>query len=118
MDALAIDLSYNLKSMNAKAVPLNSIGPTEWDNKEKKSKGILSLKHAGELAGMGKIGKNTLLINDKYGIMIWLSAVLTSMKLEPDPITTYEGCIKDCTLCLDNCPVKALDGISIIQSKC
>ena len=118
MNTLAINLSYKLESSDFKAIPINSIGPTEWDAKEKKSRGILSLKHAGELAGMGKIGKNTLLINDLYGNMIWLSAVLTSLKLEPDSLVEYEGCISGCQLCLDNCPVKALDGISIDYNKC
>ncbi|MFW9994928.1 MAG: epoxyqueuosine reductase [Candidatus Odinarchaeota archaeon] len=118
MDEMAIDLSYELESRGVLAVPINAIGPTEWDESAKKTRGIISLKHAGELAGLGKIGKNTLLINDKYGNMIWLSAVVTSAKLEPDPIAEYEGCIPNCKICLHSCPVKALDGISMNQKAC
>ncbi|MBN1314825.1 MAG: epoxyqueuosine reductase [Anaerolineales bacterium] len=118
MDEMAIRLAYELEDRGITAVPINAIGPCEWNHKTGKSSGIISLKHAAELAGLGRIGRNTLLINDRYGNMIWLSAVLASVELEPDPMATYEVCPPDCTLCLDQCPVKALDGVSMDQLKC
>lgn len=118
MDRLAIRLSYTLESKDMLAIPINSIGPTEWDARTDKSRGIISLKHAAELAGLGKIGKNTLLINAQYGNMIWLSAVLVSVQLEPDPIAHYEGCTPTCTICLESCPIQALDGVSMNQMAC
>jgi len=118
MDRMAINLSYQLEDKNGLAIPINSIGPNEWDAKTNKSRGVISLKHAAELAGLGKIGKNTLLINEKYGNMIWLSAVLVSIKLAPDPLVDYDGCLSSCTICLDSCPVQALDGVSINQKAC
>jgi epoxyqueuosine reductase QueG len=118
MDRLATDLSYQLEAKSVLAIPINSIGPTEWDARTNKSRGIISLKHAAELAGLGKIGKNTLLINEKYGNMIWLSAVLLSEKLEPDLLAEFEGCIPNCTICLESCPIQALDGVSMNQIAC
>jgi epoxyqueuosine reductase QueG len=118
MDQLAINLSYQLETNNVLAIPINSIGPTEWDAKTQKSRGIISLKHAAVLAGLGKIGKNTLLINEQYGNMIWLSAVLLSVQLQPDPLAQYEGCIPNCHICLESCPVQALDGVSMNQKAC
>ena len=118
MDRLSLELSYLLESRGAIAVPTGAIGPCNWDAETKKSRGIISLKHAAALAGLGTIGKNTLLINERYGNMIWLSAILVSLELEPDPLATYEGCIPDCTLCLSSCPVKALDGVSMDQQSC
>ncbi len=88
------------------------------DHKERKIKGIISLKHAAERAGLGKMGKNTLLINDRYGNMLWLGAVLTSAELEPDALASYQVCPENCSICLKSCPVNALDGISINQRKC
>ena len=76
------------------------------------------MKHAAVQAGLGRMGKNTLLINDRYGNMIWLSAVLTTCELEPDPIAQYETCPDKCRLCLEACPVQAMDGISIDQARC
>jgi len=50
--------------------------------------------------------------------MLWLGAVLTSAELSPDPPATYEGCPGSCRLCIESCPVKALDGVSINQRRC
>lgn len=118
MDEMSLRLSYALEPYGEIAVPTGAIGPDNFDAATNKFRGIISLKHAAVLAGLGKIGKNTLLINDRYGNMLWLSAVVTSAVLEPDPIADYEGCIEDCDLCLRSCPVNALDGISMDQRRC
>jgi epoxyqueuosine reductase len=118
MNVLAIKLSEYLEDHGAIAIPMNSTGPDEWDAETNKFRGIISLKHAAVQAGLGKIGKNTLLINDKFGNMIWLSAVFVGEEIAADPIASYEGCIPNCRLCLESCPVKALDGITIEQPLC
>lgn len=118
IDRLTVRLCLELESRGATAVPVGAIGPDEYDAATDRFRGIISLKHAAELAGLGKIGKNTLLINDRYGNMIWLGAVITSVGLEPDPLADYEACVADCSLCLDSCPVNALDGVSMDQRRC
>lgn len=118
MNHRAFVLSEYLEDHGAVAIPMNSTGPDEWDAKTNKFRGIISLKHAAVLAGLGTMGKNTLLVNDKYGNMIWLSGVFVGEALPADPLASYEGCIPNCRLCLDSCPVKALDGISINQPLC
>lgn len=118
MNTMAIQLSNALEGLGVLAVPTGAIGPDEYDKKTGKYRGIISLKHAGVQAGLGKIGKNTLLVNEKFGNMIWLNAVLTSAELEADPIAAYEGCIPGCSLCVEACPVKALDGVSMNQMDC
>ena len=76
------------------------------------------MKHAGALAGLGVPGKNTLLVNERFGNMIWLGAVLVSTDLGPDLIAPYEVRTAKCTLCMDSCPHHALDGITIDQRLC
>jgi ferredoxin len=67
----------------------------------------LYLKEAGVLAGLGVIGKNNLLITEKYGPRVRLRAVNTSAQLEPDPIIeSYDYC-RNCNLCIYYCPAKA-----------
>jgi epoxyqueuosine reductase QueG len=52
--------------------------------------------HTAVRAGLGQMGKNTLLINDQLGNMLWLGAVLVAKELEPDLIADYQACIPGC----------------------
>jgi epoxyqueuosine reductase len=118
VDNLSIQLSLWLEDMGVGAVLIPSDDPYEhWDAQRTYGRAILSLRHAGRLAGLGFLGKNNLLINEKYGSMIQLGAVLVDLEIEPDPLT--EGnCPADCSLCIDNCPVQALDGKTVNQKLC
>ena len=119
LDGISFCVSGDLEAEGVVSVPIPSADPYEyWDAGRRHGKGILSLKHAGVLAGLGVLGKNTLLVNERFGNMIWLGAILLSVDLEADQIASYEGCISGCTLCIDSCPQHALDGIAIDQMLC
>ncbi len=118
LDHMATTLAAEIAEYGVDAVPIGSIGPDEYDAQTDRFRGTISLKHAAVLCGLGKIGKNTLLINDTYGNLLWLCAVLTSAELESDPVASYDGCIESCTLCVENCPAKALTGTGIHQLVC
>jgi epoxyqueuosine reductase len=119
VDWISFHVSDELEAKGVASVLIPSADPYDyWDTERNHGRGILSLKHAGVLAGLGVLGKNTLLINERFGNMIWVGAILVSIDLEPDPIASYEGCTSDCTLCIDSCPQHALDGITIDQKLC
>jgi epoxyqueuosine reductase len=119
LDHICCELCIEIENKGIEAIPIPSASPYDyWDSDQRHGRGILSLKHAGALAGLGVMGKNTLLINDKYGNMIWLSAVLLPIELEPDPIASYEVCGPKCYICIESCPAKALDGTGINQKFC
>ena len=119
VDRLVISIAMKLEEMGLGAVPIPSDDPYEhWEPERSYGRAILSMKHAAQLAGLGVMGKNTLLINKDYGNMIRLGAVLVDAELEPDPVADYEACLPDCRLCLDSCPQHALDGDTVNQKLC
>lgn len=100
------------------AVPIPSDGPYEyWDAEKMEGRGLISMKHAAVLAGLGTLGKSTLLLNEEYGNMLTLGTVLTGLALASDPFAE-SICIEGCNLCVKNCPSQALDGYRADQSKC
>jgi epoxyqueuosine reductase len=115
---ITCDLSLRLQDLGVPAVPIPSEPYEYWDVEKKEGKGILSLKHAGHLAGLGVLGKNTLLTNNKLGNRITLGALLLNVSLKGDPIAKYRICEEDCNACVTGCPAKALNGKSIVQKLC
>lgn len=119
VDRLTVEISLKLDEMGVGNVPVPSDDPYKhWEADRSYGRAILSLRHAGYLAGLGVLGRNTLLINKDYGNMIQLGAVLVEAELKGDPLAAYEGCLPDCGLCLDSCPEVALDGETVNQKLC
>jgi epoxyqueuosine reductase len=65
-------------------------------------------------AGIGWIGKNACVINERLGSFVFLAEIICSLPLEPDP-PSLDQC-GTCTLCLEACPTGALVAPGVLDS--
>lgn len=119
IDAIALGLARNMeREYGCCAMPVPCDSPYEyWDAECKEGRGLVSMKHAAVRAGLGTMGKNTLLINREFGNRLNLGMVLTSLRLPPDPLAE-SLCVSGCSKCVNSCPAGAIQNGTVVQKLC
>lgn len=115
MDRIAMECCVELERHGILAVPVPT-NESRFDEKTGRWRGIVSQKHAAQAAGLGTIGRHSLLITPEFGSMIWLGCVLTELELPPDRMK--KPVCNDCGLCVDVCPIHALEHRELNQQAC
>lgn len=106
------------KEFSANAVPIPCDTPYEyWEEDSLTGKGLISMKHAAVLAGIGELGKNSLLINSQYGNLLTIGAILTDLELQSDELCS-NICIDNCLKCVKACPINAIEDGTVNQKLC
>lgn len=117
MDKLANDLSLMIQQAGHQSLPVPSYSPLRFYKGE--PRGIISLKHAAVQAGLGKMGRNTLLINREHGNIMRLGALATELEWPEYPAVNEKSpCPDHCRICEEACPVGAIRDGHIDITKC
>ena len=102
LDQLTLRVANFIQQKGFLALPIPASQIVDWQ----KQTGHLSHKKIGELAGLGWIGRNNLLVNKNLGSQFRLSTILTDMPLRLDsPIKENCG---HCRSCVIMCPAGAI----------
>ena len=106
LDQLGLEIGTILNEEGYKSYVI----PSSFVLERKGLAGVFSHKLAAHLAGLGWIGKSALLITPEFGPRLRWMTVLTDAPLKAgEPL---EDRCSSCTICVDNCPVKAFTGVS------
>ncbi|WP_423364476.1 epoxyqueuosine reductase [Mycoplasma sp. P36-A1] len=75
-------------------------------------------RYFAHLAGNGFYGKNSMIINNKYGSMVFYGTILLNHKLTfKQPLLIQDGCF-ECHKCESTCPTKSLNNYILNYQTC
>lgn len=120
LDLIASQVALFLEQEGGLAVPVPADEPYHhWEAERLYGRGDLSHKQAAQAAGLGRLGKNSLLITPQFGNRVHLVSVVTSVELAADGMMQEELCPSACSLCIEACPSGAIgEGQQVDQRLC
>ena len=109
LDFVAAQVALFIEQNGGLAIPVPADEPySHWEAERQYGRGDLSHRHAAQAAGLGRLGKNSLLITPHFGNRVHLVSVVTDFVFPADPVLDWEPCPKGCNLCKKACPVGAI----------
>ena len=115
MDEVSFKLCDLLRKEGDKAVAIPTFLPIEI--KEGRIKGLMSLKHAAARSGMGELGESTLLLTERFGNRLCLSAILVEKEYQSSKRESTVSCMH-CKKCVAACPTGAISSDGVDSLRC
>jgi epoxyqueuosine reductase QueG len=98
------DLHAFFRKEGFRSFPLPAAGcPTD----QRFLKALFPYKQAAQIAGLGTIGRHSMLITPEFGPRVRLACLLTEAPVELSPAMGKDYCL-DCQACIRACPAQAL----------
>jgi epoxyqueuosine reductase len=109
LDTLALAFAQAAEAQGAGAVPVFGCCPMAV-NQRGWVVGYVNQLRMAELVGIGRIGRNGLLLHGPYGPRLMLGAVLITIELPAlrFPDIEQADCPAGCRICIDSCPARAI----------
>jgi len=107
------------KKLNALAGALPERFAGQLESRAYADTGPIAERIAAKYAGLGWLGKNTLLLNEELGSWLFLGVILSSLELTPSlagELPSSDLC-GNCRQCLDACPTGALGEPYILDAR-
>jgi len=102
LDTIGLIVTTSIQNLGHQAIPIAASQLLDWQNQ----RGHLSHKHVAKAAGLGWIGRNNLLVTERYGARVRLVTILTNLPLVADsPLARDCG---SCRACVTECPAGAI----------
>ena len=112
LEEISLELVYWLEELGYPAIILPPTHVDPWrynDDPKQHMTPLLSLPHAAVEAGLGTLGLNLQLLTPEFGPRVILTAVMSSLDVEPDRRRTESLCLGPaCGRCLSACPADAV----------
>jgi epoxyqueuosine reductase QueG len=116
LDKIAFNVSRFLDDSGFEATAIPTFLPVEMSPAKRGLIGDVSLRHAAEEAGLGRIGINRLLLTEKFGPRVRIAGVITDAPLQPDSKMKEDICTK-CGECVRACPTGAISEDGKVEMK-
>ena len=119
--AYALGRDYHLtlvERMHALVARMGEMTTVPFSSKVYTDSGPILERELARRSGLGWIGRNSCLIHPQHGSFLFLSEILVSLELEPDPPFEKDLC-GTCRRCIDACPTGCiLENRTIDANRC